>query len=350
MNTCDDLVTVLMSVYKTDVNLLDRAVNSILNQTYRDFEFLIVDDGADPDCVDYLERIADPRVILIHNDSNIGLAASLNKGIDIARGKYIARMDADDYSYPNRLYEQVSYMNQHSDIDVLACISMDIKDGKMTGGIGGAYARFDNEDMRIELSLAPKVFPHPTVMFRTDFLNDNNLRYDKSFIRSQDYDMWARCSMYGKLDSLQKVLLLYNSNDEKGKGLSDKQILYSNLTKLKCLERLLPNPTEKEKDLYIHMRDTGITGTVQDNLALVDKLISINNNKDVYHPRKYRHILYFWWGRKMLYSENRRYLSEFLRRPVFILRVLSAFAERVPGYVHQRLYTKMIVRKTMKNE
>ena len=87
-----------MSVYKTNISLLERAVNSILMQTYQNLEFIIIDDGASEESLIYLDNIADNRVCIIHNERNMGLATSLNKGINLAKGKYIARMDADDYS------------------------------------------------------------------------------------------------------------------------------------------------------------------------------------------------------------------------------------------------------------
>ena len=119
------LVSVIMSVYNTDLKLLDKAVRSILDQTYDILEFIIIDDECDEDCRRYINEIRDSRVVIIKNNRNIGLAASLNKGIELAKGKYIARMDADDYSFPERLYEQVSFMNMNSEADVLACISLD---------------------------------------------------------------------------------------------------------------------------------------------------------------------------------------------------------------------------------
>ncbi len=343
------LVTVLMSVYIADTRLLDRAVKSILNQTYRNIEFIIVDDGADKNCLEYLDAISDSRVVIIHNETNMGLAASLNKGIEAANGEYIARMDSDDYSLPERISEQVRYMNEHSDVDVLACIAMDIQGDKLTGGIGGAYAHFDNDDMRIELSIGPKTFPHPAVMFRKSFLTENSIRYDESFKRAQDYDMWARCSLYGKLDSLQKVLLFYNIEEGRNNDTSEQQLYYSDLAKLKCLERLIPDATDREKDLYVHMKDMEMTGSVGDNLSFVNKLIEMNNEKKVYDPGKYEEILYFWWGRKMLYPENRGYFSEFISYKGFAAKAFCVLLRRMPGHLYQQLYLKRTVRRYIKN-
>ncbi|SFC74701.1 glycosyltransferase family 2 protein [Butyrivibrio sp. YAB3001] len=344
-----ELVSVVMSVYNADVYHLKRSIDSILGQTYSNLEFIIINDGADADCIKYIESVGDSRIKLIHNAHNIGLAASLNKGIEIAQGKYIARMDADDYSLPERISEQVKYMEEHENVDVLSCISLDIMNGKICGGIGGAYSKFDNEDIRIELSLAPKTFPHPAVMFRTEFLKLHKLKYDEKFMRAQDYDMWARCSLYGTLDSLQEPLLLYDKGDDISDRPSEKQVYYSNLTKLKCLKRLLPDATGNQQELYIHMRDMDMTGNVADNLLLVRELVNANKRLRVYDRHKYSSIIYFWWGRKMMYPENRLYLGGFLRHPLFIIHVICAYIERFPRHLLQKRYEKKMLYKFQKD-
>ncbi len=345
----DALVTVLMPVYKAQTSLLKRAVESILDQTYSNLEFLIIDDGAQRNCLDYLETITDPRITIIHNEANMGLAASLNRGIDAAKGDYIARMDSDDYSLPERIYEQVRYMNENPDVDVLACIAMDLQGDRLTGGIGGAYAHFDNEDMRIELSIGPKTFPHPAVMFRSSFLIKNNIRYDDTFRKAQDYDMWARCSYIGRLDSLQKVLLLYNIDEGRNDLISMEQQYYSDQAKLKCLERLIPNATEREKELYVRMKDVELTGTASENIDLVARLIESNVEKKIYDLKKYEEILYFWWARKMLYPVNRKHLAEFAGCRSYISKAAKAFVCRLPKHIDQEIYLRRVRRRSMKH-
>ena len=341
-------VSVLMSVYKTDKQRLERSVTSILTQTYNNFEFIIVDDGADDDCKEYLNSIEDSRVRIIHNNSNIGLAASLNKGIDEAKGKYIARMDADDYSFPQRIYEQVKYMSEHQEIDVLACISADIKDGRFAGDVGGAYKKFNNEEIKIELSMAPKSFPHPSVVFKASFLKENGIRYDERFYRAQDYDMWARCSTVGQMDSLQKVLVLYDVGDNGNSGPSEQQVYFSNITKINCLERLIPNASDGEKELYIHMKDLKVYGQVGENIRLIKKLILANEKKRIYNVNAFSRIIYFWWGRKMLYRENRAHLVSFIKDYGFLVRAIEAILCKMPAHLAQKRYEKKII-KTMEN-
>lgn len=342
---CDfGFVSVLMSVYKTDKQRLARSVNSILNQTYENFEFIIIDDGADNDCKEYLSAIEDGRIRLIHNNSNIGLAASLNIGIEAAIGKYIVRMDADDYSLPQRIFEQIKYMSEHQEIDVLACISADIKNWKFLGSIGGAYKKFNNEEMKIELSMAPKTFPHPSVVFKASFLKENGIKYDERLYRAQDYDMWARCSMVGKMDSLQKVLLLYDVGDNDNLGPSEQQVYYANITKLKCLERLIPNASPTEKELYIHMRDPQVYGQAGENIRLIRKLVLANERKKIYNTKSFSRIIYFWWGRKMFYGVNRGDFSTFIRDFKFMIHVTEAVLCKMPEYLAQKRYEKKIVK------
>ena len=104
-----------MSVYNSE-DYLKEAIDSILGQTYANLEFIIIDDASTDRSLDIVKSYNDKRILLIKNEVNIGLAASLNKGIEIARGKYIARMDSDDISQSNRIYEQVKYLENNPDI------------------------------------------------------------------------------------------------------------------------------------------------------------------------------------------------------------------------------------------
>ena len=110
------LVSVIMSNYNTDIKQLDTAVNSILNQTFSDFEFIIVDDCSTDDSLEYLRKLDDKRIVLLENETNMGLTKSLNIALENARGKYIVRMDSDDISLPNRIERQVEFMQSHQNV------------------------------------------------------------------------------------------------------------------------------------------------------------------------------------------------------------------------------------------
>ena len=111
-------VAVLMSVYNGE-KYLREAINSILSQTFNDFEFLIINDGSTDGTADILKSYTDSRIKIINNEKNIGLTKSLNKGLKIAKGEYIARQDADDISMPERLKEEVAFLEIHKDYAVV---------------------------------------------------------------------------------------------------------------------------------------------------------------------------------------------------------------------------------------
>jgi len=193
-----------MSVYNGE-KYLQESIESILAQTYSDFEFIIIDDCSTDDSVNIIESYDDKRIRLIRNEHNLRLPASLNKGIKSATGKYIARMDADDISMPDRFDKQVSYMETHS--EVVAA--------------GGSFQAIDENGNNLYIHhsasgeklakycLMPSPMAHPTVMMRRDVIVDNNLFYDEQYSSAQDYDLWQRINKKFKIDNLPDILLKY---------------------------------------------------------------------------------------------------------------------------------------------
>jgi glycosyltransferase involved in cell wall biosynthesis len=112
-------ITVLMPVYNAE-QFLREAIDSMLNQSFRDFEFLIMDDGSTDSSISIIQQYQDPRIRLIRNEKNLGISPTLNKGIELASSDLIARMDADDISYPDRLQKQYDYMMAHPDCALLS--------------------------------------------------------------------------------------------------------------------------------------------------------------------------------------------------------------------------------------
>ena len=197
-------ISVVMSVYNGE-KYLQESIESILAQTYSDFEFIIIDDCSTDDSVNIIESYDDKRIRLIRNEHNLRLPASLNKGIKSATGKYIARMDADDISMPDRFDKQVSYMETHS--EVVAA--------------GGSFQAIDENGNNLYIHhsasgeklakycLMPSPMAHPTVMMRRDVIVDNNLFYDEQYSSAQDYDLWQRINKKFKIDNLPDILLKY---------------------------------------------------------------------------------------------------------------------------------------------
>lgn len=186
-------VSVIMSTYKTRDEYLKESINSILKQTYDNIEFIIVVDG-DVKNLQFVKRFHDKRIIVIYNQKNIGLPLSLNKALKIANGDYIARMDADDISLPDRLRRQVDFLEKHRDIDAVSTFSQkfgDVKKRAITPYI-------KPEDIAAELSFRC-LLDHPTMMFRRSFIEMNHLEYNPSYITAQDYELWSRMIRIGKI-------------------------------------------------------------------------------------------------------------------------------------------------------
>jgi glycosyltransferase involved in cell wall biosynthesis len=169
-----------MSVYKPNQKYLDEAIQSILNQTYKDFEFIIVNDG-DNVTVNY--GGFDPRIKVIQNKKNIGLTKSLNIALKEAKGEYIARMDADDVSYPKRLEEQVKFLDENPDYILVGTWAEIIdEEGKK---IREVKHPCENDVIRREL-IKYNPFFHSSIMFR------RGLRYNENFKYAQDYELYFR--------------------------------------------------------------------------------------------------------------------------------------------------------------
>ena len=178
-------VSVLMSVYNAE-RYVGEAIESILGQGFRDVEFIIVDDGSTDGTSEILRGFQDDRVILVRNEENIGLTRSLNRGLELARGKYIARLDADDVSLPDRLEKQVQFLDAHPDVGLVGCAAEYIDPRGNTLGV----QRPLRENLS-ELLTRHNWFNHSTVVFRRECLDEVG-PYREAFRYAQDYDLWLR--------------------------------------------------------------------------------------------------------------------------------------------------------------
>jgi glycosyltransferase involved in cell wall biosynthesis len=202
MSHAQPAATVLMPLFNGKT-YLTQAVESILGQTFGDFELLVIDDGSTDDGPNIVKGYRDPRIRLLANDTNLGIAATLNRGIGLARGKYVARMDCDDISLPHRLEKQFAFMEAHPDVGV--CGSRVRRIGAKKG-IWKVKARDEAIKSRL---LFENAMAHPSVMIRKSVLVENNLRYDPALRCSQDYAFWVDLSRHSRLANLEQVLVLY---------------------------------------------------------------------------------------------------------------------------------------------
>ncbi|MCR4618487.1 MAG: glycosyltransferase [Lachnospiraceae bacterium] len=210
-----------MGVYNQfNKDILQAAVNSILNQSFSDFEFIIYDDGSFPEAADILKNVAtsDPRIKLIGKEVNHGLAFSLNACIKVAKGKYIARMDADDISYPNRLYRQKQFLENHQDISWVGC-NIELFD---ENGVWGERKMPEYPSPNDYLKFSP--FAHPTVMYRASIFDKNEGYVDsEEMLRCEDYEIFMRLKSRGLNGAnMQEALFAYREDNDSYKKRSFK--------------------------------------------------------------------------------------------------------------------------------
>jgi glycosyltransferase involved in cell wall biosynthesis len=205
-------VTVLMPVHNGGCYLRE-AIESILRQSLKDFEFLIIDDGSQDESVAVVKSYRDERIRLIENGRNLGLIATLNRGLQMARGEYVARMDADDISLPRRLERQLEYMERHPDVSVISSYYryMD-SNGRPFRTVKG-----DVKDCHISFRMYVEGYNpvcHPAAMFRIKMIREQG-GYNREFAHAEDGALWFRLNSEGmKFGNVPRVLFLYRSHSQ----------------------------------------------------------------------------------------------------------------------------------------
>lgn len=202
------LVTILMPVHNGE-KYLREATDSILCQTFNDFVFLIIDDGSTDNSANIIKSYKDKRIVFLMNEKNIGISKTLNLGIDNSDTKYIARMDQDDISFPNRIAEQVNFMETNPNIGVCGTwmLAFNAKNQSIL-----KKRPIKNNAIKVAF-LFHNPIAHPTAMIRKNILDENNLRYDPLYDGLEDYDLWERISADAKMENIPKALLRYRLHE-----------------------------------------------------------------------------------------------------------------------------------------
>lgn len=207
MNITIPKISVLMSVYNGS-QYLHESVKSVLNQTSNNFEFIIIDDGSTDRSWEILKEFSrqDSRIVLIKNEENVGLTKSLNKGLQVAQGEYIARQDADDISLPTRFAQQVTYLDESKEA-VLVSANYSYIDAQ--GSFINSLNLSDDPDVTgWYLLFYNRIGAHGLAMFRREAAIALG-GYLESYRYSQDYEFWQRLRTLGKLKILPEILQLY---------------------------------------------------------------------------------------------------------------------------------------------
>jgi len=250
------IISVVMPVFNGQRYLHD-SIKSILDQTFTDFELIIIDDGSEDNSSVLVENFMYDKRVRLYKQDNIGLAATLNRGIRLSRGSIIARQDQDDISLPNRFTKQYDYLMKNPEVGMVGTWSKIINEN---GSVIGFHRHpTDNKEINYFL-MRDNPFVHSSVMIRKSLLETiGGYSEDKSMQPPEDYELWTRMVKYSKLANLPEALVIYRATHE---GMSRKPNEVFQERKIKIsetyLRRILPNTYDslmaQNIASYLHFR------------------------------------------------------------------------------------------------
>ncbi len=261
------------------------AVDSLLKQSFSDFEFIIVDDASTDDTKPILDLIDDFRIIRQYNPNHSGNYKCRNQGLDLAQGKYICVMDADDMSHPDRLQIQVDFMEENT--KYIACGS-DIEFFSARSKTYLFTRSRDTNRIKVEL-LKDNVSTHPTLMIRREAFDQYRIRYNEDYYYAGDYDLMVQLSHIGKITNLPEPLLRYRLHDNQiSSAKHGEQTMYADHIRLKQLYCLKVRPSIDE--IMIHLSLMKSQPVPKSKLTLAEKwcnkLLAKNHKLQIYDPEQ----------------------------------------------------------------
>lgn len=283
-------ISVISAVYNSEAYLRE-AVESVLNQRFRDFEWIIVNDCSTDNSIAIIESYQDPRIRILHNEKNQGLAASLNKAIQHSQGEYLLRMDTDDICRPDRFEKQVAFMEQHPEISIAGSWVQLFGEWKGTWKTARTY-----EEIKVRL-LFNSALAHPSVIMRRKDMLENGLTYNEELRKAQDYDLWVRAAEKVKLANIPEVLLEYRllpSEKTKEVVIYANRIIYA--TRDRQLARLGIVLNDQEKD-QLHYITSNKLKSCDPKIAssILKRILESNREKKIYDAHALQKILGKLW-------------------------------------------------------
>ncbi|AOS82843.1 hypothetical protein BIU88_00950 [Chlorobaculum limnaeum] len=283
-------VTVLMPVHNGE-RYLKEAIESILAQNFVDFEFLVIDDGSTDRSHQIAGSYGDPRIVLVANAENRGTVHVLNQGIALASGRYIARMDADDISLPDRLERQVRFMDEHPEVGVSGTGMRLIKNGKLRNI--RTHAASDPE-LKIQLLFSPCFF-HPTVIIRAELAKAQP--YPGNLVYTQDYNYWTKLAPLTSFANLREVLLHFREHEGQiSARKADMQVSNSRTLRADYLKRLISVASDEQLAIHHAIAENRTDINLPDAESWLRHLMEINRQTGVFSNEEFeREMSRRWW-------------------------------------------------------
>lgn len=311
-------ITVLMPVFKTPREYFENALNSILNQTFSDFELLLLYEPMEGDGLrKVMDSVFDKRVTVIYIDEHAGLPHSLNVGLNRAQGKYIARMDADDQSELDRFEKQYNYMEAHPNVAVLGGAVQIMNTSRLTFNHLPTW-----HQRQIGLLFQNYGVGHPTAMLRRSFLEEHKIVYNESIRGSEDYYLWTDVvKSGGVVDSIKDVVLQYRVYDDQASNRYSKQMIGWDALAKKNLWDAYGAFTEEEIEQASNIVQLSEKASVKTVYNAFWKLLDSRKLLDSMTREEIQDELAFWWAYGALLRVKHEHVIKWLFSRCFLRMV-----------------------------
>lgn len=333
-------VTVLMPTYNV-APWVEESIRSVLNQTYHDFELLVVDDASTDQTLDVVRAIRDPRIRIASFPDNVGLADNLNRGLDIIDTELVARMDGDDIAEPDWLETGIKVLDTHPEIGICSF-------GFQFFGAKTSLVRFpeQHEDSKAQMLFGCTVI---VPVFRRAIMTDNNLRYSTEAFPAEDYMMWANAYPLTQIYNVQRTLFHYRTHPTQiSTSRREAQIAKSNEVRLKMLQWLNPNFTDNEKQYFLSTFVPCKIDSIQDisTLKRFAQLIIDRNTQGHYTNDALRRKFESHISLGALEYARRAYFSQRYTPPALIRLIRDGLYPTLPKKNRLKLIVKCLMMKS----
>lgn len=332
-------VTVLMPTFNVSQYVKD-AVESVLGQTYSDFELLVIDDCSSDNTIDIVRGIKDPRIRIERNERNLGLADNLNRGLSLIKTEYVARMDGDDIALPHWLEKEMFFLEAHPEVGV--CGGGGERFGTMSSVISFPE---EHEDICVNMLFNCSIVV-PT--FRMSLYNEYGLRYRSESFPAEDYRFWSEAILVTRLHNIKEPLFRYRMHqfqicsslqlEQRSKMVDVRKKMVAHIEGL----------TIQEIDFFIGQFHKSIMSSAdwrQRNI-FVNRLLHLNRANCFYHNKALKQGLLFHLRQVLFYTIVNRFFKSGYTLPAYVGYLKSGLALRSGWHYESRFFLKSVLHRT----
>lgn len=336
-------VSVIMPVYNGELYVRE-AINSLLRQTFADFELIIINDGSTDLSAEIIKSFKDERIVVINNEKNVGLSTVRNRGLEIARSEFIAFMDCDDISLPERLEFELDFLEKHQDFGLVGSFARLIDKNNVPTGV--AWKEFVTIEKFQPRILFGNMFVTSSVMLRKTALPKT--KFSDGFAPAEDYELWGRIMKNWKGWNIPKILINYRTHSS-GTSVTKKAEQQKSINRIITtdLREIGIEPTEEE--LSIHRKNYGHKGTDNETKKFIDdrekwllKLFSVNENNGHFPKKIFAEVIV---DRFLSTLETNARLGFYVWKKFWTSPISKETAYNEPSLRFAKFYIKCLLRK-----